>query len=262
MTLLDRLLVHKFEEVALKKSLIPMSAFEQNPIFQTSNRSFTTFLNNNSHGIVGGFYRRSPWQTEINLHLNVFEVAQAYEKGGFAGISICTDTKYFGGSLDDMLLVKASCQLPVLCNDFIVDVYQIYESKAHAADAVLLMASILKLDQIQYLTQEAHRIGLEVFLQINDMQDIEKCLLCPFDVLVVSSLCFSTSEVDFKKYNYFYDKLSEVPLKIAEGGIFNTKQILDLKQIGYSGCVVDFPFLQSEAVFYNVNTFISNLSSN
>lgn len=259
MTLLDRLLVHKFEEVALKKSLIPMSAFEQNPIFQTSNRSFTTFLNNNSHGIVGEFYRRSPWHTDINPHLNVFEVAQAYEKGGFMGISVCTDTKYFGGALDDMVLVKASCQLPVLCNDFIVDVYQIYESKVHGADAVLLMASILKLDEIQYLIQEAHRMDLEVFLQINHEQDIEKCLLCPFDVLVVSNRCLSTLQFDYQKYNYFYDKLYEVPLKIVEGGIFNTEQLLDLKRIGYSGCIVDFPFLQSDAVFHHVNTFISDL---
>ncbi|HZJ36897.1 MAG TPA: indole-3-glycerol-phosphate synthase TrpC, partial [Gillisia sp.] len=134
MNILDQIIADKFIEIALKKQLIPASDYERYPLFERETVPLTEALKNSTTGIIAEHKRRSPSKAVINQSLNVQDVARGYENAGVCGMSVLTDAKYFGGSLDDLILARASVKLPLLRKEFIIDEYQIIEAKAHGAD--------------------------------------------------------------------------------------------------------------------------------
>src|SRR5690606_32696929 len=134
--ILDKIVIDKRQEVTLKKSLIPVSQLEASILFERKIISLAKKLRNNKTGIIAEHKRRSPSKSVINQTVSVQDVAVGYEKAGVCGISVLTDGKYFGGSLDDLLLAKASVNIPLLRKEFIIDEYQIIEAKAYGADVI------------------------------------------------------------------------------------------------------------------------------
>ncbi len=114
MNILDKIVRDKREEVTLRKSLIPIKQLEQSVLFNRKTNSLATNLSNSKSGIIAEHKRRSPSKSIINQSLNVQDVAKGYENAGVCGMSVLTDGKYFGGSLDDLLIARASCNLPNL----------------------------------------------------------------------------------------------------------------------------------------------------
>lgn len=118
--------------MALKKSIIPMEQLEASVLFNSRTKSLSKMLQNSASGIIAEHKRRSPSKQTINNSFSVEEVVLGYQNAGVCGISVLTDGKYFGGSLDDLLLAKASVSVPLLRKEFVVDDYQILEAKALA----------------------------------------------------------------------------------------------------------------------------------
>ena len=119
MNILDKIVLDKRKEVELRKSLIPVSQLEQSALFNRKAISLANNLRNSNTGIIAEHKRRSPSKSVINNTLNVHDVAIGYENAGVCGMSVLTDSKYFGGSLDDLLTARASCGLPLLRKEFI-----------------------------------------------------------------------------------------------------------------------------------------------
>ena len=113
-SILDRIVADKQNEVSLRKQLIPLKQLEQSVLFERQSRSLSTQLIESASGLITEHKRRSPSKDCINQNLNVQDVAQGYEKAGACGMSVLTDMKYFGGSLEDLLTARASCDLPLL----------------------------------------------------------------------------------------------------------------------------------------------------
>ena len=115
----------------MKKSLIPASQLERSVLFSRKGTSLAAALRNSQTGIIAEHKRRSPSKATINQNTNVGQIALGYEKAGVCGMSVLTDIKYFGGSLEDLLLARASVKMPLLRKEFIIDEYQILEAKVH-----------------------------------------------------------------------------------------------------------------------------------
>ena len=120
MNILDKITLDKRKEVELRKSLIPVSQLEQSVLFKRQTVSLANNLRNSTSGIIAEHKRRSPSKSVINNGLNVQDVAKGYQDAGVCGMSVLTDGKYFGGSLDDLLTARASCNLPLLRKEFII----------------------------------------------------------------------------------------------------------------------------------------------
>ena len=125
MNILDKIIIDKKREVILKKSLIPISQLENSVLFDRKTISLGNNLRNSNSGIIAEHKRRSPSKPNINNSFTVEEVVKGYENAEVCGISVLTDTKYFGGSLDDLLLARASVNIPLLRKEFVIDEYQI-----------------------------------------------------------------------------------------------------------------------------------------
>ncbi|MBT8307311.1 MAG: indole-3-glycerol phosphate synthase TrpC, partial [Maribacter sp.] len=187
MNILDRIVVNKREEVNLKKELIPYSQLENAILFKRKTLSLANSLRNSATGIIAEHKRRSPSKAVINQNLNVYDVAKGYEKAGVCGMSVLTDGKYFGGSLDDLLIARASVKIPLLRKEFIIDEYQIIEAKAHGADVILLIAAILSKPEIKMLSELAKSLHLEVLLEVHGEAELQKSIMPSLDMLGVNN---------------------------------------------------------------------------
>ena len=136
MSILDRIISDKRIEVSKRKKLLPTAYWEASPLFDRPANSLADRLRNSNSGIIAEHKRRSPSKQNINNSLSVSEVASGYEKAGVCGMSVLTDLKYFGGSLEDLTLARSESSFPLLRKEFVVDEYQLIEAKAHGADVI------------------------------------------------------------------------------------------------------------------------------
>lgn len=260
MNILDKIIADKYKEIALKKSLIPVSQLESSVLFERRCLSLAENLKNGS-GIIAEHKRRSPSKSVINQSLNVQDVARGYEIAEVSGISVLTDGKYFGGSLEDLLYARASVQTPILRKDFMIDEYQIIEAKAYGADAILLIAAVLTEKQLVYLANAAKSIGLDVLLEVHNEEELEKSLKVNADMIGVNNRNLKTFEVSIDNSKKLAKLIPNDFVKVSESGISSTDAIADLKNYGYQGFLIGENFMQTDDPGTMAKDFIKTIKS-
>lgn len=260
MNILDRIIADKRKEVNLKKTLIPVSQLEKSVLFGGQTASLASALRESQTGIIAEHKRRSPSKSEINQNLNVQDVARGYENAGVCGMSVLTDAKYFGGSLDDLLLARAAVQMPLLRKEFIVDEYQILEAKAHGADAILLIAAILDKGAIKQYSELAKSLQLDVLLEVHDHDELHKSLMPSLDMLGVNNRNLKTFEVSLEISKTLSKLIPPDFVKVSESGISGVEAIRDLKTYGYQGFLIGENFMRTDNPGEAASSFIASLS--
>ena len=259
MTILDNITAYKLKEVEAKKEASPTRLLEKFPLFAKETKSLAEALRISTTGIIAEHKRRSPSKAVINDKVLMHEVALGYQEAGASGISVLTDGKYFGGSLDDLLLARASVNIPLLRKEFIVDEYQILEAKAHGADLILLIAAVLTREEIKSLSDFAKNLRLEVLLEVHNQEELEKSIMPTLDMIGVNNRNLKTFEVslDFSK-----QLAAQIPndfVKVSESGISSIEAINELKPYGYKGFLIGENFMKTGNAGKAAKAFIQNL---
>jgi len=258
MTILDKIVRDKKEEVSAKKRIFDLDFFQRSPLFKRETHSLAEGIRKKS-GIIAEFKRRSPSRQMINQNSSVLEVAKGYEQAGVSGISVLTDTKYFGGALDDLMQVRSIAGIPVLRKEFIIDAYQIYESKAYGADVVLLIAAILSPGQIADLSQLAKELKLEVLLEIHNADELSKSDLSYVDLVGVNNRNLKSFTLDLETSRQLAKLIPDQKVKVSESGINETGTIRELKKYGYQGFLMGENFMKTEFPGKTAALFIKDL---
>lgn len=245
-SILDRIVTDKHTEVALRKQLIPIKQLEHSVLFEHQSPSLSTRLINSTSGLITEHKRRSPSKDCINQNLNVQDVAKGYETAGACGISVLTDMKYFGGSLEDLLNSRASCEIPLLRKEFIIDTYQIVEAKAYGADVILLIAAILSRDEIQSFSRLAQSLGMEVLLEIHNLDELQKSIMPSLNMIGVNNRNLKTFEVSLETSKTLSGLIPDEFVKISESGIRTVEDIKSLQPYGYKGFLIGENFMKTE----------------
>lgn len=259
MTILDTIIADKYKEVALKKQLIPTSQLEQSVLMNKSTSSLAEALRNSTTGIIAEHKRRSPSKAVINQKVSVQDVAQGYQNAGACGMSVLTDGKYFGGSLDDLILARASSNMPILRKEFIIDEYQLLEAKAYGADVILLIAAVLDTTQIQKLSEFAKSLSLDVLLEVHNLEELQKSIMPSIDMLGVNNRNLKTFEVSTQISKDLSLHIPDDFVKVSESGISSTEAITDLKSYGYQGFLIGENFMKTETPGQSAVEFIQQL---
>ncbi len=259
MSLLNKIIFDKKREVFLKKSIIPVSQLETSVLFGNRTISLTKLLKNSSTGIIAEHKRRSPSKGEINYSLTVEEVTKGYQNAGVCGISVLTDTKYFGGALDDLLLARASVSIPILRKEFIVDEYQILEAKAFGADVILLIAAILTREEIKNLSEFAQSLALEVLLEVHNLDELNKAIMPSIDMIGVNNRNLNTFEVSLETSKELAKHIPNEFVKISESGISTIESIRELKSDGFQGFLIGENFMKTNNPGESAKDFISKI---
>jgi indole-3-glycerol phosphate synthase len=248
MNILDKIVRDKRKEVDLKKSLIPASQLERSVLFGRKGTSLAEALRNSQTGIIAEHKRRSPSKATINQNTNVGQIALGYEKAGVCGMSVLTDIKYFGGSLEDLLLARASVKMPLLRKEFIIDEYQILEAKANGADVILLIAAILSREEIKSFSELAKSLDLDVLLEVHNEEELHKSIMPSLDMLGVNNRNLKTFEVSLNTSKSLSKLIPDEFVKVSESGISSIEVIQDLKQYNYQGFLIGENFMKTKTL--------------
>nr|WP_299388329.1 indole-3-glycerol phosphate synthase TrpC [Allomuricauda sp.] len=261
MNILDKIVADKRKEVDLRKSIIPTAQLEQTSLFARNCPSLAFALRHSDTGIIAEHKRRSPSKSVINQGLNVQDVAMGYEKAGVSGMSVLTDGKYFGGSLDDLILARTSANIPILRKEFIIDEYQILEAKAHGADVILLIAAILTRDEIKTLSETAKSLGLDVLLEVHNEEELQKSIMPSLDMLGVNNRNLKTFEVRLDTSKTLAEQIPNEFVKVSESGISSIDAIKELQPYGYEGFLIGENFMKTDDPGKHAKDFIDQLKA-
>ena len=259
MNILDKIIADKRLEVELKKSIIPVSQLENSVLFNSRTNSLSKLLKHSTSGIIAEHKRKSPSKSTINSSFTVEEVVKGYQNAGVCGISVLTDMKYFGGSLEDLLLARASVTIPLLRKEFIIDEYQLLEAKANGADVILLIAAVLTRQEIKHLSEFAQSLGLEVLLEVHNEEELYKSIMPSLNMIGVNNRNLKTFEVSL---SYSKELASLIPnefVKISESGISNVAAVKELQQFGYQGFLIGENFMKTENAGFAASEFTKQL---
>jgi indole-3-glycerol phosphate synthase len=262
-TILDTIVANKKKEVEKFKPLSSIERFEKRGFFwEIGNRSMVqSLLAAGSTGVIAEFKRKSPSKGWFKTkELEVEPVVAHYNSRGAAGISVLTDEEFFGGDLDDLIQTKVVTDVPVLRKDFIIDPWQIAESKAFGADVILLIAACLTPGEVKQMGAYAKSIGLEVLLEIHNEEELE--YVCDeVDMIGINNRDLKTFKVDI---NISLDLIKKIPVGkpvVAESGITDVETIVTLRNAGFRGFLIGETFMKEADPAIAFANFIENLKS-
>lgn len=260
MEILRDIIASKKKEIEKHKPISSIGRFERDGFFwQIRTRSLVqSLLMPGSNGIIAEFKRKSPSKGWFKTkELEVEPVLMHYNKSA-AGISVLTDDEFFGGDLDDLIQAKVISDIPVLRKDFIIDQWQIAESKAFGADVILLIAACLSPEQVKEFASYASSIGLESILEIHDESELGHC--CDeVSMIGINNRNLKTFEVDINVSLELIKRLPEGKPAIAESGINGAGTIEELRAAGFKGFLIGERFMREEKPGEAFDSFVQTL---
>jgi indole-3-glycerol phosphate synthase len=182
--------------------------------------------------LIAEFKRRSPSFGEIRTGATVAEVVGAYQRGGAAALSVLTDARSFGGSLDDLAEARRASDLPILRKDFIVDPYQVHEAAVSGADAVLLIVAALGDHELSALHHEAGEIGLDCLVEVHDRAELERALAIDAELIGINNRDLTDLTVDVKTAARLLVEVPDDRTVVAESGYERRDQLVELERSG------------------------------
>lgn len=237
MSILKRILETKRVEVEEKKKRIAERDLMTTVWAKRKRISMRRALEQSDTGIIAEFKRKSPSKGFIHEGADVQEVVKGYAGCGAAACSILTDSEYFGGSHLDLALARKVADLPLLRKDFVVDRYQVVEAAAYGADAVLLIAAALSMEQCKELTDSAHELGLETLLEIHEEEEL-RYVAAGTDMVGINNRNLATFETDIYTSLQLADKIPQGCLKVSESGIRSADTVKSLRERGFRGFLI------------------------
>ena len=242
MSFLSEIIERKRQRIASAKQAIPVDSFEIRP----NSHRFRRALRGDGLNIIAEFKRRSPSKGPIRVNADLHAIVKSYEAGGAAAISVLTEEDYFSGSLDDLRAVKRSVDLPVLRKDFIVDDYQVYESAAAGADAVLLIVAALEDEQLVSLRKLVEdELGMDALIEVHTREELQRAIACGANLIGVNNRNLHTFEVSLETSLALATEAPAGTVLISESGLNNSNDLARLHSAGYRGFLIGESLMRS-----------------
>jgi indole-3-glycerol phosphate synthase len=244
MNILEKIVLEKRKQVEDDKRQIPVELLEKSIYFNRECPSLKeNIIRDDKSGIITEIKKKSPALGAINPEINVENLAVAYTLAGASAISVLTDNKFFGGCNADLIAARENTTCPILRKDFVIDEYQIMEAKSIGADIILLIAAILTKEEISQFAELAHRLGMEVILEVHAVQELEK-VYKNVDVIGVNNRNLETMQIDIATSKAISKLIPAGFIKISESGIENPEIVTELRQFGYDGFLIGSYFMK------------------
>lgn len=261
--ILDEIIAHKRIEIAAQEQNVPISFLED--LLEKNDdmakvHSMKASLAASATGIIAEFKRRSPSKDWINRNADAKVIPASYQQAGASALSILTDEHFFGGGLRDIRAARPTVSLPILRKDFIISRYQLLQAKAAKADAVLLIAAALSKEECSTLACEAHKLGLEVLLEMHHEGELDYVNEY-VDMAGINNRNLGTFHTDVENSFRMAEKLPADILKVSESGISNPQTVKLLRQEGFRGFLIGETFMKTANPGNTLSTFIKELES-
>lgn len=243
MTILDQIIRDKRIDVELRKKNNPFNQILYLPKLERETISLKSKLTEKA-GIIAEFKRKSPSKGVINDTANVNRITSDYEQAGASACSILTDEPYFNGRDQDIVAARPGLSIPILRKEFIIDPYQIVESKVLGADLILLIAECLTKAEISDFTSIAHGLGLEVLMELHFDDELDKWNE-NIDLIGVNNRNLKNFETGIERSLQLTNKLPKESIWVSESGLKGKDELQSLMQVGYKGFLIGETFMRS-----------------
>jgi indole-3-glycerol phosphate synthase len=227
--MLDRIIAQKREEVEQRKKLATMAYLQQRIAHQKPPLDLAPTLKGDHIRLIAEVKQASPSRGVLSPHINPTKLARTYTEGGAAAISVLTETEYFMGSIEHLAAIKEVVGLPLLRKDFIFDPYQVYESRAYGADALLLITAILSQGQLKELVSLSHSLGLECLVEVHNEGEVERAVLSEAKIIGINNRDLNTFVVDINTTHRLRPLVPKEKIVVSESGIKSRK---DMEKLG------------------------------
>ena len=245
MTILERILEVKRGEIAAAKERAPLAGMESRARNAAAARDFVGALRARKPAVIAEIKKASPSRGVLREDFDPAAIAASYERAGAACLSVLTDQQFFQGSAAHLAAAKAACTLPVLRKDFVIEPYQVHESRAFGADCILLIAACLKKDEMVELERVAKRLGMAVLVEVHDAKELETALALETPLIGVNNRDLKTFET---RLETTLDLLPQVPrgrLVITESGVLSSADVARMRGAGVEAFLVGEAFMRS-----------------
>jgi indole-3-glycerol phosphate synthase len=195
--------------------------------------------------LIAEIKQASPSKGIIRQNFNLEEIARFYQEAGVQAVSVLTEEDFFNGNLGYLNQVKNIVTVPILRKDFILEGYQVYESRYFGADAILLIADLLTKDRLVELMQIADTLGLDYLVEVHDEKELKKVLGLKVPIIGINNRNLRTLEVDFKTTEKLFTLIPRDKVVVVESGIKNSQDVLFLKILGASSVLIGTAFMEA-----------------
>lgn len=243
MNVLAEIIEKKRSRVSALKATVPLDHIQA----KATPHRFLHTLQNDGVNIIAEFKRRSPSKGIIRGDANLTQIAQSYESGGAVAMSVLTEEDYFAGSLEDLRNVKATVNLPVLRKDFIFDEYQVYESAAAGADALLLIVAALDDGTLSRLRRIAEDyLDIDALVEVHTEDEMKRAVACGAKLIGVNNRDLRTFEVSLETSFSLAPLAPSEAVLISESGLHTANDLHRLREAGYKGFLIGETLMRAE----------------
>jgi len=248
--ILERILVAKRREVEEAKARVPLTKLRDAADAAGAPRGFERALRSRTDAgraaVIAEIKRASPSKGLIRADFDPARIARSYEANGAACLSVLTDREFFGGSAGDLHAARGACALPVLRKDFIVDPYQLHESRAWGADCILLIVAALPERELRDLESEALSLGLDVLVECHDAEELSVALGMRSPLIGINNRNLRTFETRLETTLSLVDRMPPDRLLVTESGIASPQDVERLQAAKVSAYLVGSAFMTAE----------------
>lgn len=241
MSILERIVAAKRAEVAAARERRAQIDMASAPAV----RDFVAALRAKQPAVIAEIKRASPSRGVLRAEFDPAAIAKSYEAAGAACLSVLTDVEFFQGAGEHLVAARAACSLPVLRKDFVVDPYQVYESRALGADCILLIAACLAQREMQELEALAHRLGMAVLVEVHDRAELERALKLRTPLLGINNRNLRTFETTLETTLDLLARIPDDRLVVTESGILSRADVARMRAAGVQAFLVGEAFMRA-----------------
>jgi indole-3-glycerol phosphate synthase len=216
----------------------PMDRLRQQAESRSDFRDFAAALSVEFLSVIAELKKASPSRGLLRPDFRPGEIAESYQQAGASALSVLTEEEYFQGSLNDLKTVREAVHLPVLRKDFIIDEYQVYESVAAGADAVLLIVAAIKDKELRHFLEIAERLRIAVLVEIHTAEELDRAIDCSAQIIGVNNRDLNTLEVSLETSFRLREKLPPGCLAVSESGIKTGADLERLAKAGFDAVLI------------------------
>ena len=247
--ILKNILEHKTEEIRDRRTAVPLQDLKQQAVDCPPQRGFTTAIrqtiDNNKPAIIAELKKASPSRGVIRMDFQPDQIARAYSEAGATCLSVLTDITFFQGSDAYLQQARQACALPVLRKDFMIDPYQVYESKVIGADCILLIVAALTDMQMQELAEIANELGLDVLVEVHDREELERGLMLRTPLIGINNRNLHTFETDLETTIGLLPDVFPDRIVVTESGIHSRANVVMMRKHRVDTFLIGELFMQA-----------------
>ena len=254
--MLNKIVAEKKGEVEQRKQSMPVSALMER-VSRNRPLDLAAALKGNGIRLIAEVKKASPSRGVLCPDFNPVALAKTYAQGGAAAISVLTEANYFQGSIDYLAAIREEVKVPLLRKDFIFDPYQIYESCAYGADALLLITAILSQEQLEQLLELSRSIGLSCLVEVHNEAEVERALLAGAEIIGINNRDLKTFKTDINTTRQLRPLIPREIIVVSESGIRSRDDIEYLKGWEINAVLVGESLVTSDDIPARIRELIS-----